>query len=516
MKRLLLLLLCLGALLLIGWQRTARPTARIGVHTVQGNAREAALAHAAGFDTLVQLFHWGEIEPTEGQFFWQQPDELVAAAHYYGLDLVVRLDHPPAWARPTPLVAGQPPVRLDRYAEWVGRVASRYRGQVVAYIIWNEPNLALEWGGLPPDAAAYAQLLEVAYRAVKASDPQALVVSAGLAPTNTANADALDDRRYLAELYAAGAADSFDVLGIHAYGFGLPPATPIDGGWNDGLQGLVLARVAALRTIMEEYGDSAKAAWITEMGWTVTAEAHSAWHAVSEDEQATYLVQALEQRLAEWPWIELMTIWNIDSDPASVWRGYSIVDAAGQPRPAYNALRDHLRPTVAARRRATTEDQGVTEQIQILAADTVIHLGDANLPAPWLPLHRNRNPSPVWEGTFYLPAALLSPPEMAAAPNWQLTMRTMQSNYWGNRIWINDVPLASPLASADFSKSWVTQQWSVPEALLQPGANQIRVTVTHAVPLIQDRRFGYDKLQFKDIGLRRQMRERKLGSRSVP
>jgi hypothetical protein len=92
----------------------------------------------------------------------------------------------------------------------------------------------------------------------------------------------------------------------------------------------------------------------------------------------------------------------------------------------------------------------------------------------------------------------------------------MQSNYWGNRIWINDVPLASPLASADFSKSWVTQQWSVPEALLQPGANQIRVTVTHAVPLIQDRRFGYDKLQFKDIGLRRQMRERKLGSRSVP
>jgi len=36
-----------------------------------------------------------------------------------------------------------------------------------------------------------------------------------------------------------------------------------------------------------------------------------------------------------------------------------------------------------------------------------------------------------------------------------------------------------------------------------PGLDHIRVTVTHAEPLIQARQFTYDEIQFKDIFLRR-------------
>lgn len=500
-KRTTFVLLWLFTFLLTGWQPTSNlslstpPSAAlaIGVHTIQGDAREAALAHAAGFDTIVQLFHWGEIEPTRGQFYWQRSDELVQAAAYYGLNLIVRLDHPPDWARPALLQPGASPVQLAAYETWVRRVVDRYRGQVYAYIIWNEPNLALEWGGLSPDPATYVDLLAVGYRAVKTADPNALVVSAGLAPTNTRNAQALDDRLYLEAMYAAGASAYFDVLGVHAYGFGLPPDEPRDGGWDGGLVGLVFARVEVLHEIMAVYGDGEKPLWITEMGWTVEAQAHSAWHAVTLIEQAEYLVRTLEKSQEEWPWLERITVWNLGGERNSEWRGYSLLDEEGEARPAYHALNEYMAPTVALRRKPR---QSVSqEQIQILAADSTIHLGDANLPAPWVPLHQGRNPSPLWEGTFYV----VDPGQSA----WQLTMRTMQSNYWGNRIWINDQPLAQPVAIDNFTKSWVAQTWMVPAKLLQAGPNQIRVTIAHAVPLIQDKRFGYDKLQIKDIVLRR-------------
>lgn len=122
-----------------------------------------------------------------------------------------------------------------------------------------------------------------------------------------------------------------------------------------------------------------------------------------------------------------------------------------------------------------------------------IHLGDARLPLPWVELHLNRNPSPVWEGDFYLVDPGASP--------WRLTLRMMQSNYWSNQIWINDALLPTPMPVSDFTKSWVTYNWTVAPTQLRPGHNTIRVTIAHAVALIQDRRFRYDKLQIKDITL---------------
>lgn len=336
--RILLCLLLIGPLCL--WpQRVASqtpPAVRYGVHTITADATELELANAAGFDTLVQLLHWGENEPARGQFFWQQSDALVQAAQAYGLDLVLRLDHPPAWARPAQLRPGAPPVLLAEYGRWVQQVATRYRGQVRGYIIWNEPNLALEWGDLPPDPAAYVQLLQVGYAAVKAADPAALVVSAGLAPTNTQNDDALDERLYLDQLYAAGAAPYFDVLGAHAYGFGLPPDDVA--GWPGGLAGLTLARLAESRTVMERYGDQAKDVWVTELGWAVEGVAHTGGHAVTAAQQASYLTAALADSATRWPWVSLITVWNLGGIKASEWRAYSLFDAEGQPRPAYAQL----------------------------------------------------------------------------------------------------------------------------------------------------------------------------------
>jgi hypothetical protein len=56
--------------------RSSTPPYR-AVHTLNADARTLRLAHEAGFDTVVQLFSWRQIEPTEGEYHWQYPDEVV-------------------------------------------------------------------------------------------------------------------------------------------------------------------------------------------------------------------------------------------------------------------------------------------------------------------------------------------------------------------------------------------------------------------------------------------------------
>lgn len=488
------LLIVIGA---VAWPLWADRQFHYAVHTLRANPQVLALARAAGFDTVVQLFSWREIEPTRGEFHWQYPDEVVRGAAYYGLDLVVRLDHHPAWASDAPLTLNAPPDDLEDYARFVRAVASRYRGRVRAYIIWNEPNLAREWGGRPPNPAEYVALLRVAHRAVKEADPEALVVSAGLAPTNHRDAEAMDDRLYLEGMYRAGARPFFDVLGAHPYGFGHPPDDPP--GAHDGLN---MWRVQDLRVVMERYGDGDKPVWATEMGWTVATGGEAAWQAVTPEQQAAYLVAAFTRARREWPWLTLMAVWNLDGGEHPEWGGYSLLDRDGTPRPAYEALRalDKGWDIPSPRELLTRAWEWVIDrwghpQYPVLAEDVVVHLGDSQFPLPWVPLYGARNPSTVWRGTVYVRDPGRRP--------WQLTMRVMQSNVWGNYVWVNGVRLEPPMPREDFSGSWVSYTWEVPAGVLRPGPNEVTITINRTLPVLQDARFAWDDVQVKDIVLRR-------------
>ncbi len=289
-------------------------------------------------------------------------------------------------------------------------------------------------------------------------------------------------------MYDAGAAQFFDVLGAHAYGFGHPPDDPRDA--NDGLN---LARTEDLRDIMVERGDGDKPVWITEMGWTVQGNEHSRWQEVSETEQAEYLVDALELIERDWSWVELATVWNIQRTDNPDWVGYDLIHGDA-PRPAYFALQDAL--SNSQNRGPTTNNQQLTANYQLLTPDSTIHLGDAAMPEPWVPLHDDRNPSPEWSGTVYV-----QDEQLEDEATWRLRLTLMQSNYWSNRVWINGEPLDQPMPLDDFSKSWVAHTWDVPSDLLQPGPNEIRVTLAHAVPLIQAKSFAYDEVQIKDAQL---------------
>jgi GH35 family endo-1,4-beta-xylanase len=349
------------------------------VHTLRADDKMLRLASEGGFDAVIQVFSWLEIEPTRQEWHWEVPDFVVRAAEHYGLDLIVRLDGLPAWAAEEATV-GQVGNLSQDYATFAGTVAQRYQGQIKGYIVWNEPNLAKEWGGRPPDPAAYTDLLRRAYQAIKAADPEAAVVSAGLAPTNHQNAEAMDDRAFLEAMYQAGAEAYFDALGAHPYGFAYPPDDP-----RGAHHGLNLARLLDLREIMEAHGDGDKPIWVTELGWTTAGAGESSWLTVTPQQQADYLTSAWRWARREWPWLQVFTVWNLSQGlPSSnEMAGYSLLDESGEPKPAYHALRTELNRRWGHRlarwvdRTQAAMSDPVPSVVTILAADEAVHLGDS-------------------------------------------------------------------------------------------------------------------------------------------
>lgn len=481
-----ILMMCLVAILIISCN-SSEPTPRLAAHTLRASDEWLALARAAEFDTVVQLFAWREIEPTRGQFHWEATDQVVAGAEYYDLDLIVRLDQHPAWASEVDLALNAPPDNLDDYRNFVQRVAERYQGRVRAYIIWNEPNLSIEWGGQPPDPVAFTELLQTGYEAVKTGDPESVVVAAGLAPTNSNDAQATDERLFLQAMYQAGAADYFDVLAGHPYSFGQAPEA-----LQSDSKHPAFGRLAELRNIMLDNGDAHKPVWITEMGWTVNPPPEQPDIGVSLGQQATYLVDALKLIRRDWSWVELVTVWNLSQlEPSHPFSGYSLFDSSGQPRPAFEAWQQaagsRLERSISYTRPETHNP------VSILAEDVVIHIGDTDLQPPWWPLYGGHKPSLTWGGGFYL-----SDP----GPNdWLLLLELMQQNEIGATVAINGVPLSPDLPQQDFTRRWLTVHRPVPVSLLRPGYNELTITTVRLLPDAQHDEFVWDDFQVRNIRL---------------
>ncbi len=313
--------------------------------------RDLGLVQEMGFTWVKQKFPWREIEGIEkGQYDWYRTDYIVTETAKAGLKLLVRLDQQPYWSEPADnqWQENGPPGDMADFADFCGAVAARYRGRIGAYQVWNEPNLSREWGNRPPDPAAYTELLAACYTAIKAADPAAVVVSAGLAPTGTDNDAAMPDTAFLQEMYDAGAAAYFDVLGANAPGYKAPPeldpAAAVAPEYGGG-RWFAFRHVEDLRAMMVANGDGHKQVAILELGWTTDqVNPDYAWHAVDEATQADYLVRAYQYAVAHWrPWVGLMTTiyiaeWEWTPENEQWW--WAVVLPDGTPRPAYFALKD--------------------------------------------------------------------------------------------------------------------------------------------------------------------------------
>jgi photosystem II stability/assembly factor-like uncharacterized protein len=354
------------------------------VHTLRADDTLLRQANEIGFRAVVQVLSWQEIEPTRGEWHWEYPDFLLQATEFYDLDLFARLDHPPTWARQATaeLMNGRSfPFDEEAYLKFVASVAQRYQGRIRGYIIWNEPNLAREWGG-PPNPVGYTRLLRGAYEVIKQQDPEALVISAGLSPTNTqpdSNERAIDDRLFLEEMYRAGGQPFFDVLGAHPYGFAYSPDDP-----HGAHSGLNMNRLLDLRAIMKAYGDEAKPVWATEVGWSTRGRGEYSWLTVTPEKQADYLVRAWHKAQTELPWLHVFTVWNLSQDlpEQDEKAGYSLLDEDGLPKPAYGALKEAFAEANFGRGQSVllkllSRLPTTPPTVSILARDEEVHLGDS-------------------------------------------------------------------------------------------------------------------------------------------
>lgn len=297
------------------------------------------------FSHVKQIFSWEDIQPEpDGEFLTGRGHEVLHELERRELQAVVRLSDAPAWSHPS--VTGEkdvdyidaPPDDLANFGAYCGRIASEFRGRVAGYQVWNEPNLHREWGNRPPDPAGYVGLLKVCSEAIRAADPDAVIISAGLSPTGTFSAEAMPDDLFLQGMYDAGFQQYVDVVGVHAPGFSPPELDPADA--PGGNRFFSFRRVEDLRRIMIRNGDAARQMAILETGWT-TDPANPAyqWFAVDEATQAEYLVRAYEYAAFNWsPWVGLMSMIYI-ADPdwteANEQYWWAITTPTGYTRPAY-------------------------------------------------------------------------------------------------------------------------------------------------------------------------------------
>ncbi len=322
--------------------------------------RDLGLTKEMGFGWVKQTFSWRDIEGAKkGAYNWENADRAVYLANAKGIDVLARMDNAPEWAAPgcfnTQKKQMGPAKNNNDWADFLKTFVTRYKGRIRAYEIWNEPNLSREWCGRAPNPTEYATLLKVSYQTIKAIDPNAIVVTAGMTPTSRNDDEAMPDATYIERMYAAMGNKSdgyFDALGVHAPGFKAPPEMSPDevaknpAYNNNDPNGRIYSfrHVEDIRKIMVAKGDTNKQIMILEFGWT-TDPIHPAysWFKVDEQTQAKYIVDAYQYAKKNWaPWIGTMFViylanpdWNEDTE--EYW--WSITKPDGTPRGAFVRLK---------------------------------------------------------------------------------------------------------------------------------------------------------------------------------
>lgn len=336
-----------------------------------------------GVDWVKQVINWRDFEPVQGAVDFATLDSIIEALESQNVQILLTITTAPDWTRSI-LEEDGPPDDFAHFGSFVQAVASRYAGRVAAYQIWSEPNLRNRWRSTvyPINAESYLSLLQQGYEAVKAADPAAAVISAGLAVTGFNDAlnaeagdpvNAVNDRVYLNGLYAAGLAQFADGIGVHPIGWANPPdarccepAPGVETHYEDA-SFYFLHTLEDYRQIQINHDDAATPLWVTRFAWGTSEDIGQADAAnvftsyTSLQEQADYTVRAYEIGV-QLGYIGPMFAYNLNGCHAGGREGfsscyYSFIGPDGAPRPVFQAVQN--RQSSAAP--APTTDSVVTE-----------------------------------------------------------------------------------------------------------------------------------------------------------
>ncbi len=265
-------------------------------------------------------FNWYEIEPYQGYFRWENFDRAVNQAFERGLSIFATLSYTPPWAGDGS--KNSVPKDSNLWKNFVKKTVERYKGKILYWGMWNEPNLKEFWKGTVDEYISI--ILIPGYETVKKADPNSKVVAPELSHLFGVTESRWDIwlRRILST-----SKEFIDVISHHIYD--LPDNCFLKMESYDPKNPLA----PSLLQVLREEGASNKPLWITETGW------HT-WE-VSEETQADYYKRFL-QLMKSKDYVNKVFFYEIIDDPRPEIPPYGILRSDLSEKRAYFAYKEFI------------------------------------------------------------------------------------------------------------------------------------------------------------------------------
>lgn len=193
--------------------------AEIGICHLQ-NERDFKIAHEIGFKWYrggvawagIQIKMWGY------DYYWKDADKAVNLSEKYGIKSLWILAFTPWWCSSKPNASYDdndyytyPPKDMNAWYEFVKTIATRYKGRITEWEIWNEEDLNYFWKG---SVEQFVELMKYAYIALKEVDENNTVIMGGLALSSSGGDY---NPHFLEEFLYKGGGKYVDVYAFHVY-----------------------------------------------------------------------------------------------------------------------------------------------------------------------------------------------------------------------------------------------------------------------------------------------------------
>jgi hypothetical protein len=240
-----------------------------------------------GVESMRIPIGWGSVQPTKGgEFNWAGFDNQIEEAAKAGIKVLPFLSGAPKWAVPEKAVPGagglKAPARLPvsgaartGWAAFLTAAVARYgptgsfwsehpsvpKRPIRAWQIWNEPNF--KYFIAKPNPAEYGKLVKISYTALRAADPGAQVVLAGLFARPKGARTAKGKHKslnwyasdFVSQMYrlTPDIKTRFQGVALHPYTIRAGELAPV---------------TEEFRKVLVANKDSGKGLWMTELGWS--------------------------------------------------------------------------------------------------------------------------------------------------------------------------------------------------------------------------------------------------------
>ncbi len=286
----------------------------VNIHFTRPGPGEMERFAEAGYRMVRMDFGWGSVERERGRYDFSAYERLMGHLKQVGARPIFILDYGNRlYDRGLSPHTAEARAAFARYA---AAAARHFHGQGVIWEIWNEPNIGF-WKPRP-NAQDYAQLALETAKAVRAADPDAVIVAPG---------SSTFPWPFFETVFAAGLLEHIDAVSVHPYRE-TPPET-------------ATADYGRLRALIARYASPARINLpIISSEWGYS----TATGAVSENRQAQYLARQWLANLASGVNVSIFYDWRDDGDnPRDREHRFGTVRRNLEPKPSFLAAQKLIR-----------------------------------------------------------------------------------------------------------------------------------------------------------------------------